>query len=430
MTHRLVVPASVCLAALACSNTAPVSGSGSAESNVAARSATETPSTPAVRAAPATPPAKPFAGGEGSFRTVRDTLLKNYPGAAPSEDELYRAAVEGMLEHVDPQREKWNKLLSPEDLDAIHTDLQGQVVGIGAEIHFDPATGYSDVLGVFAGSPAEKAKLTAGDKILDVNGKLFSGKTQSDVIAEIRGKAGETVTLTVLRADKLLTIPIVREVVNYEVVRDFMLPGGVGYLQIKSFNARTHGAIDGALADLASQHARALVVDMRGNPGGGFDDAVSCADAFLPAGATVVRVDKRDKQDQAFTAKTGATVLADAAMVVVVDGDTASSGEFVTAALQEARHATLVGSKTFGKWSLQRIDDLPNGYAIKYTVGVLRTASGKTYDGVGLSPDVEVDGDKKAAAWVKSMAGSKDGTAEKRLVEDAPLRTALALLRR
>jgi carboxyl-terminal processing protease len=422
MTLRPIHPVALSLLALACSSPS-AHGTDSTGPSLAARSAVE--STPASSPAPASAtPVAPFGSGEGAFRTVRKALLENYSGAPVGDDELYRAAVQGMLEHVDAQRGSWNKLLTPEDLAAIHSDLMGEVVGIGAQIQFDPVTGYSDVLGVFPGSPAQKAKVAAGDKILDVNGKLFSGKTQKDVLAEIRGAAGETVTLTVLRADKLLTIPIVREVVAYEVVRDFMLPDAVGYLQIWSFNAKTRGAIDRGLGDLAAHHARALVVDMRGNPGGGFDDAISSAEAFLPAGAVIVRIEKRDPKDQAFSAK-GATVLAGVPMAVLVDGDTSSGGEFVTAALQDARHATVVGKTTFGKWSLQRIDDLPNGFAIKYTVGVLRTAAGKTYDGVGLLPDVEVDTDKK-----EMLAVARETDPVRRLAADAPLRTAVALLRR
>jgi carboxyl-terminal processing protease len=405
------------------SGSLPAGGSSAPrESPGTASPSADRPANPPDRVA--TTASAPFDGGEAAFRTVKETLLKKYAGASVSEDALYRAAIQGMLEHVDAQRGGWNKLLSPYDLDAIRSDLQGEVVGVGAEIHFDPVSGYSDVVGVLPGSPAEKAKVAPGDKIVDVNGRLFVGKTVRDVLAEIRGKAGETVTLTVLRADKLLVLPIVRERVAYDVTRDLMLPDSVGYLQIKSFNAKTRAGIDRGLAELADHHARALVVDLRGNPGGSFDDAISSAEAFLPAGATIVRVEKRDPKDQAHLAK-GATTLADVPMAVLVDGDTSSGGEFVTAALQEARHATVVGRRTFGKWSLQTIDDLPNGYAVKYTVGVLRSGSGKTYEGVGLEPDVEVDADKNGV-----VAAAREADPAKRVAMDPALRTAIALLRR
>jgi len=256
-----------------------------------------------------------------------------------------------------------------------------------------------------------------------VNGKLFKGKTQKDVLSEIRGKAGETVTLTVLRADKLVTMPIVRAVVSYEVVRDMMLPDSIGYLRVRSFNAKTRPGIDADLGDLASRGAKSLVVDLRGNPGGGFDDAIASAEAWLPSGATIARIQKQGEKEKTFTAK-GATVLANVPMVVLIDGETSSGGEFVTAALQQGRHAQVVGTRTFGKWSLQTVDDLPNGYAIKYTISLIRAADGKTYDGVGFLPDIQVDMDKKAG-W----AAQRELDPTKRLAIDPQLRTAVAILR-
>jgi carboxyl-terminal processing protease len=368
-------------------------------------------------------PTEPFAGGEKAFATVKEALLHGYSGTAVTEDDLYRAAVQGMLEHVDPARGAWNKLLPPAEFEALHSDLQGQVVGIGAEIDFDEATGYSEVLGTFPSSPAEKAGVLPGDKILDVNGKLFKGKTQKDVLGEIRGKAGDTVTLTVLRADKLLTIPIVREVVAYEVVRDMMLGESSGYLRIKSFNAKTRPAIDRGLDDLTSHAAKSLVVDLRGNPGGGFDDAIASAEAFLLGGTVIARIQKRGEAEKTFTAK-GATRLTGVPMVVLVDGDTSSGGEIIAAALQQGRHAQVVGARTFGKWSLQTVDDLPNGYAIKYTISVIKAADGKTYDGVGFAPDIQVDMDRKATA-----AAQRELDPTRRLAIDPQLRTAVALLR-
>jgi carboxyl-terminal processing protease len=387
-----------------------------------AQASPSTPTTTTTKEVVASPP-EPFAEGEKAFATVKEALLHSYSGTPVTEDEVYRAAVQGMLEHIDPARGAWNKLLPPSEFQALHADLQGQLVGIGAEIDFDDATGYSDVLGTFPSSPAEKAGLLAGDKILDVNGKLFKGKSHKDVLAEIRGKAGETVTLTVLRADKLLTIPIVRDVVSYEVVKDMVVGESSGYLRIKSFNAKTRPAIDRGLDDLAAHAARSLVVDLRGNPGGGFDDAIASAEAFLPAGTVIARIQKRGEAEKTFTAK-GATKLANVPVVVLVDGETSSGGEIIAAALQQGRHAQVVGTRTFGKWSLQTVDDLPNGYAIKYTISVIHAGDGKTYDGVGFTPDIEVDMDRKATA-----AAQRETDPVRRLAVDPQLRTAIALLR-
>jgi carboxyl-terminal processing protease len=214
-----------------------------------------------------------------------------------------------------------------------------------------------------------------------------------------------------------------RQVVVYEVVRDTMLTETSGYLRIKSFNAKTRPAIDVALDDLSAHSAKSLVVDLRGNPGGGFDDAIASAEAFLPSGTVIARIQKRGEPEKTFTAK-GATKLAGVPMVVLVDGDTSSGGEIVAVALQRGRHAQVVGARTFGKWSLQTVDDLPNGYAVKYTISVIRAGDGATYDGVGLAPDVQVDMDKKVA-----VAAQRELDPAKRLAVDTQLRTAVTLLR-
>ena len=366
----------------------------------------------------------PFGDGEHAFSAIKSALLARYGGNALTEDELYRAATQGMLEHVDATHSAWNKLLSPGELRALHEDLHGEVVGIGTEVSFEVATGYADIVNVLSGSPAETAGVLAGDKILDVDGKLFKGKTQKDVLAQIRGKAGETVTLGLLREDRVLTIPVVRQVVSYEVVEQGMLPDRIGYLRIKSFNAKTRPSVDRGLSVLAKAGARAMVVDLRGNQGGGFDDALATADALLPRGAAIVTLTKKGESTQTLTAPVGASTLGSVPMVVLVNGDTASGGELLTAALQTDRKAEVVGQKTFGKWTLQPIEDLPNGYAAKYTVSVFHAPNGETYDGVGLVPDLEVDLDH--ASYVAAER-AKDVT--QRLAVDRQLRTAANLLR-
>src|SRR5262249_2536460 len=152
-------------------------------------------------------PREKFTEGQRSFESVKSTLLAKYyrDGVAPTEDDLYRAAVQGMLEHVDPAMHKYNNLLSPTELAQLDSDLKGEIVGAGVRSsHFEPSTGYSDVGDTIPGSPAEKAGIQAGDVIVTVDGKLYKDQTISDVAMAIRGKVGESVTLSVLRGDKLL----------------------------------------------------------------------------------------------------------------------------------------------------------------------------------------------------------------------------------
>jgi carboxyl-terminal processing protease len=328
-----------------------------------------------------------------------------------------------MVEYADPSMQAWNKLLSPSDLSELRLDLRGELVGIGVKISLDQATGYIDVLGTIPGSPAERAGIAPPDKIVTVDGKLYKGRTLADVVADIRGKPGDTVNLSILRGAGLVTVPVVREKIAYDTVQDMMVADGVGYVRIPSFNEKTPGSLHDALADLVAKHARALVVDVRANPGGSFDASLAAVGDLVPAGSTIASVDKRGKVEPHVAQ--GTPQLLDVPMDVLVDHDTASSAELLAGAVQELRHATIIGARTHGKWTVQRIEDLPNGYAIKFTVGVFATPSGKSYDGTGLTPDVEVDA--PAGATQRALA-ERDPVA--RLADDVQLRTAVAVLAR
>jgi carboxyl-terminal processing protease len=365
-------------------------------------------------------PSERFSDAQRNFEAAKKALLDNYYTGSLTEEDLYRAAVAGMLERVDPAMRKWNKLLSPSDLADLHNDLQGEVVGVGIEISFDPATGYIDVKGTVPGSPAERAGLAPPDKIVTVDGKLYRGLTIRDVLHDVRGKAGEKVTLSVLRGDKLIAVPIVRESIVYDVVRGQIVGDHAGYVRIPSFNAKTPEALHDVLVDLESKGATSLVLDLRDNQGGMFDDAVACAGELVPRGSTVVTLNRHGKTESVVPKTT--PVLLDRPMAVLVDHATASSAELVAAALKELRHATLVGSRTKGKWTVQRIEDLPNGYALKFTTALFASPAGRSYEGVGMPPDLEVD---ETDETVTRALHEPDPAA--RIAEDAQLRTALAV---
>lgn len=363
-----------------------------------------------------------FGEGAKSFATVKQALLEGYYADGLTEDDLYRAATAGMLEKLEPKMKKWNKLITPSEMNEMKNDLKGEVVGIGVHISFDDASGYADVLAALPGSPSEKAGLLAGDKIVTVNGKLYKGQRMKDVVADIRGKAGEPVTLSVLRADKLLSVTVTRERVVYDQPAHAVFADGLGYVRVPSFNEKTPGQVKEALDELSKKNVRALVVDMRNNPGGSFDRALDTADLFLPAGAGIVTTKKRNKPEEKHVAK-GKGMLLDLPIAVLVSEGTSSGAEFVSAALQEGRKARVIGEHTMGKWSVQSLDDLPNGYAYKYTISLFKTPSGRSFEGKGLSPDVEVAMSEKDLA--KAFTTLKP---EERLAVDMQLRTAKELL--
>jgi carboxyl-terminal processing protease len=417
-TNRIVIIAGI-LSAFACGQ------SDAHETTPPSRATAQaTPAAPADAPEDDPTPRAPFGDGARSFATVREALLKSYYAEGLTEDDLYRAATAGMLERVEPKMKKWNKLLGPDEIAELKNDLKGEVVGIGVHIYFDSASGYADVLAALPGSPSEKAGLLAGDKIVTVNGKLYKGMRLKDVVADIRGKAGEPVTLSVLRADKLLTFTVARERVAYDQTLHFVLPDGVGYVRVPSFTEKAPAQVKASLEALARSNVRALVVDLRNNPGGSFDHAVETADLFLAKGAGIVTLKKRGKDEQKYVAKSGG-VLTNVPVAVLACEGTGSSAELMAAALQEGRHAKVIGQKTMGKWSVQSLDELPNGYAYKYTVSLFRSPNGRNLEGKGLAPDVEVDMSEKELARANAIAKP-----EERLANDVQLRTAKELLAR
>jgi carboxyl-terminal processing protease len=365
---------------------------------------------------------QPFTSGAHAFEKVRDTLLRNYYAEGLSEDDVYRAATVGMLERLDPKMKSWNKLLSPREVAELQNDLKGEVVGIGVQIEFDEKSGYADVLATLPGSPSEKAGLLSGDKVVTVNGKLYKGMHLKDVVGDIRGKAGEPVSLSVLRGDKLVSFTITRERVTYDQPDQIQLGDGIGVIRIPSFTDKTPPAVHAALEELARANTKGLIVDVRRCPGGSFDRAVETVEQFLPEGTPIVTLRRKNKVEEIHLSK-GKPLLADVPVVVLADEETASSGEILTGTLREGRHARVVGEKTKGKWSVQSVDDLPNGYAFKYTVSLFYLPSGKNFEGVGLTPDVEVTMDERTLGRASAAAKIDD-----RLALDVQLRTAKALL--
>jgi carboxyl-terminal processing protease len=368
-------------------------------------------------------PSEKFTDAARNFEEAKKNLLESYYDPSITEDDLYRAAVMGMLEGVDPAMHKWNKLLSPSQYAELHSDLEGEVVGVGVKIKFDSASGYIDVLGTVPGTPADRAGLAPPDKIVTVNGKLYKGLTLTDCVSDIRGKAGETVTLSILRGDKLVSVPLKREKVSYDLVTKMVVGGDVGYVRIPSFNGKTAGALKDALGDLHGKSLRGLVLDLRCNPGGSFDAAVSSASELLPAKSTVALLKKRTGTET--IQSKDAPVITNLPLAVLVDHETSSGAELMTAALQEDEHATVIGQRTLGKWTVQTIMDLPNGYAAKYTLALFQSPSGRSFQSVGMPPDIEVD---MADEQIERLESVSDPV--KRIEGDVQLRTAVQLLQR
>jgi len=327
-----------------------------------------------------------FTDGARNFRDVMEHLKSDYLDDL-SDDDFYRAAVAGMLS---AGGRSWDQLLSPSEMAALRGDLAGEVVGVGIELKLDEATQSLVVARVLDGAPADKGGIVAGDQLLQIDGKPVVGRPMMDVVRTIRGAAGTAIQLTMLHAGQVVVRSLHRDKVVLAPVGEEDLGDGVALIKLRSFNEKTPALLEQALRAASARHARGLVLDVRGNPGGLFDAMVACAGMLLPRGATVAQLERRGGAVE--TIRTGRDpVLAGVPIVVVANPSTASGAEILAGALRDGLGARVIGSKTFGKWNVQRIDELPNGWAIKYTTGRFRTARGEALDGKGLIPDLEVE---------------------------------------
>ncbi len=297
--------------------------------------------------------------------------------------ELERAAVEGMLKSLG---DRWSSYYDPSEYSSFEDALQGRYSGVGLWVR----AGRSGVVvsTVQKGSPAEDAGLIPGDVIVSVDGWPTSGGSVGEVVQRLRGPNGSEVMVGALRAGVVSNLTLTRSVLNTSDVTVEQLADGVTRIGIRTFTRGVGRDVREAMAADPSSFAGGVVLDLRGNPGGLLDEAVEVASVFLDGGP-VVSYEQRDAPDRVLSAiGRGDTTTS---VVVLVDGGTASAAEVVAAALQDRSRAVVVGSRTYGKGSVQEPSVLPDGSAIEFTIGRYLTPTGRVIDGRGIEPDVLVD---------------------------------------
>ena len=305
--------------------------------------------------------------------------------------ELERAAVEGMLRALD---DRWSAYYAAGDFARFQQVLAGSYSGVGVWVHRVP-DGSLRVMSVQPHSPASAAGLRAGDVLVSVAGRTVVGRSVADVVSDLRGDAGSAVTVQYRRHGALVTARLVRANVPDDDVSATMITPGIERLRVAAFTRGVGRWVRDQVARAHDRHLQGLVLDLRDDPGGLLDEAVETASAFLDGGP-VVSYEQRDSSPRVLRALGhGDTGLP---LVVLVDGGTASAAEIVAAALQDRGRAVLIGSRTFGKGSVQAPSRLSDGSALELTVGHYLTPSGRALDGVGVEPDVEVPPNAAASA--------------------------------
>lgn len=336
-----------------------------------------------------TPPATRSRQGlldEAAGRIARESVLP--VGRA----DLQRAAVDGMLERLG---DRWARYYTAEEYDDEHGRLNGRYSGVGlwlgTEEEPSGRTGPVRVASVQPGSAAERAGVRVGDVVTRVGGRPVDGWTVTRVAAALRGGAGSAVTLTVRRGDEERSFRLVRATVHSSDVTVEQRPGDVQVIRVSAFTRGVGRQVREAVGRRTDRHRGGLILDLRGNPGGLLDEAVETSSALL-TGGTVVTYQRRGEPPREVRVTApgdGRTPL-----VVLVDAGTASAAEVVAGSLRDRDRAVIIGSRTYGKGSVQEPVRLRDGSVIELTVGRYRTPSGRDLDGVGIDPDVTVSADR------------------------------------
>jgi carboxyl-terminal processing protease len=320
--------------------------------------------------------------GSSVIDQAEGTIESRAAKPVPRSD-LEHAAVQGMLKALGDQ---WSAYYAPTDFAHFQQVLSGAYTGVGVWVR-RTSTGALRVTSLEPDSPAARAGLQPGDRLVAVAGTPVGGRTVADVVTGLRGTPGTDVTVEVRRASTTFTTVLRRTTITDDDVTATMLSPGIEVLRISAFT-RGVGRWVRAQVRLAQQrHLQGLVLDLREDPGGLLDEAVETASAFLSHGKVVSYVQRGSRPKVLNALGAGDTTTP---LVVLVDGGTASAAEIVAGALQDRGRAVVVGSQTFGKGSVQAPSQLSDGSAIELTVGHYFTPSGRSLDGVGITPDVLV----------------------------------------
>jgi carboxyl-terminal processing protease len=321
------------------------------------------------------------------FGDVFERIRADYV-EVPDDRLLIESAINGMLAGLDPH----SSYLNPDSFKDMQVQTSGKFGGLGIEVTMEE--GILKVIAPMDGTPAAKAGILANDLIIALDGEQVQGLSLNDAVDRMRGAIGTPITLTIQRegAEKPIDIKIVRAEITVQAVRSRQ-EGTIGYIRISSFSEQTFdgvkSAIDKLSKDIGDDKVQGFIIDLRNNPGGLLDQSIAVSDAFLDQGEIVSTRGRRSDEMQRYNAHSGD--LADGKPVIVlINGGSASASEIVAGALQDHRRATIVGTRSFGKGSVQTIIPLGADGALRLTTARYFTPSGTSIQAKGIEPDIEV----------------------------------------
>jgi carboxyl-terminal processing protease len=308
----------------------------------------------------------------------------------PDDAKLVESAINGMLAGLDPH----SSYMDPKSFRDMQVQTRGEFGGLGIEVTMED--GLVKVVAPIDDTPAAKAGVMANDIITKLDDEQVQGLTLNQAVEKMRGPVNTKIKLTIMRKgqDKPIEVSIVRDVIRVKSVRSHSEGDDVGYIRITQFNEQTTDGLKKAISDLTTQlgaeKIKGFVVDLRNNPGGLLDQAISVSDAFLDKGEIVSTRGRNAEETQRFNARPG-DLTKGKPLIVLINGGSASASEIVAGALQDHKRATLVGTRSFGKGSVQTIIPLGAGNgALRLTTARYYTPSGRSIQAKGITPDIEV----------------------------------------
>jgi len=317
------------------------------------------------------------------FERVRSDYVANV-----SDQQLIEAAINGMLTSLDPH----SSYMNAKSYSDMQVQVQGQFGGLGIEVTME--NGFIKVVSPIDDTPAANAGLKPNDLIVAIDGEPVQGMSLADAVERMRGPVNSTIKLTIKRDNRdPFDVTLKRAVVKIQSVKSQLIGNDVGYIRITSFNEQADSGVQSAmksLRDKAGAKLTGIVLDLRNNPGGLLDQAIAVSDDFLDKGEIVSTRGRRPEDAQRYDAKPG-DITNGLPMVVLINGGSASASEIVAGALKDHHRAILLGTRSFGKGSVQTIIQLPGHGAIRLTTARYYTPSGRSIQAEGIEPDIVVE---------------------------------------
>jgi len=364
----------------------------------------------------------------------------------PAEDKLIENAINGMLSSLDPH----SSYMNAKDAADMQTQTKGEFGGLGIEVTMEDEL--VKVITPIDDTPAAKAGVLAGDYISEIDGQSVRGLKLEDAVEKMRGPVNTPIKLTLIRkgADKPIELTIVRDVVAVQAVKS-RVENDVGYLRVISFTEKTYPDLEKAIEKIKktvpADKLKGYVLDLRLNPGGLLDQAIQVSDALLQRGEVVSTRGRNPDETRRFNAGPG-DLTDGKPVIVLINGGSASASEIVAGALQDLRRATVLGTRSFGKGSVQTIIPLGENGALRLTTALYYTPSGRSIQGTGITPDIKVEeplpddlkgkmtteGESSLRGHIKGQSETDEGSGSVAYVppdpkDDVQLNYALDLLR-